>query len=406
MAVQLGQEGGVDRAARPANAVPVEGLEAARGRPRDGVERHVAGAVVEGDDVGDPIAHQGDVGDAADVLQRALTPRRPEQQVVDQRHQRRAFAAGGDVAHPEIAHHRTAGALGDDGRLADLQGGAQATGRARVVHGGLTVRADQVDVFELRAGSVADGARGVREGLAEQHVQVAELGGVGLREAKDSLAQWALERRAHECAHREAGGLVRPVDGAQRGVGAVGAGSREEANHQATGAIARGQQALQRIARAGAHGASAGTASGKSPTMDRSEPLWVTSSSRARAADTPRWCMTRATLARPPAFSMRRRDAPSSSPESAETMRMARAHSLALVGRTSIMRPPYVLPSSTNAAVEMALSTILVAVPALRRVEPAITSGPVSIEMTTSAGAAPSISPQVTKMVAARRKRA
>src|SRR4051794_38605564 len=61
----------------------------------------------------------------------------------------------------------------------------------------------------------------------------------------------------------------------------------------------------------------------------------------------------------------------------------------------------------------MAFRTTLVAVPALRRVDPAITSGPVSRATTTSANDAPLVGPwatlrpaQVTKIVAARRKRA
>ena len=80
-------------------------------------------------------------------------------------------------------------------------------------------------------------------------------------------------------------------------------------------------------------------ASGTSPMMARSEPLCVTSSSRARAPVTRAWCMTSATLARPPAFSMSLRAAGSGRPVSARTMRTARAQSLAFVGRTSTMRP-------------------------------------------------------------------
>src|SRR3569833_1986106 len=55
----------------------------------------------------------------------------------------------------------------------------------------------------------------------------------------------------------------------------------------------------------------------------------------------------------------------------------------------------------------MAVRTTFVAVPALRRVAPAITSGPVTTSITTSAtGAVSSRAAHASKMVAARRKRA
>ena len=64
--------------------------------------------------------------------------RMAEQQVIDERHQRRALAAGGDVARAEVRDHRDAGAFGDHGRFADLQG----VGAALVIDG-LAVAADQ-----------------------------------------------------------------------------------------------------------------------------------------------------------------------------------------------------------------------------------------------------------------------
>ena len=62
-----------------------------------------------------------------------------EQQVVDERNQRRALAAGGDVARAEIGDHRDAGALGEHRRFADLQ----RVGAAFVIDG-LAVAADQL----------------------------------------------------------------------------------------------------------------------------------------------------------------------------------------------------------------------------------------------------------------------
>src|SRR6266850_848906 len=58
------------------------------------------------------------------------------------------------------------------------------------------------------------------------------------------------------------------------------------------------------------------------------------------------------------------------------TMRRARSFSFSEPVWTSTIRLPYVFPMRTIAPVVSMLSTILVAVPALRRVEPAITSAP------------------------------
>ena len=181
MAVQLGEQARVDRAARGAVAVAVEGF-AARATPTRATVSSgmLPGAVVERDQLVQARRHQRDVGDAADVLHGAPPPGRPEQQVIDQRHQRRALAAGGDVAHAEVADHRSAGALGDHGGLADLQRRAQAARRARAVHGGLAVRADEVHFLDRDARRRAHGKRRVGERLAEQDVELAQLGRVGL----------------------------------------------------------------------------------------------------------------------------------------------------------------------------------------------------------------------------------
>src|SRR5687768_5593601 len=57
-------------------------------------------------------------------------------------------------------------------------------------------------------------------------------------------------------------------------------------------------------------------------------------------------------------------------------MRLVLAFSLTFVARRSTIRLPYVLPNSTIAPVVRVFRTSLVAVPALRRVEPVTTSGP------------------------------
>ena len=115
---------------------------AARELERQGVDHHVAGSGVEGDDVFGRASGRNhrDVGDAADVERDAAAPRVAEEQVIDVGDQRRALAAGGDVARAEIGDHRDAGALGEHGGFADLQ----SVGAAFVIDG-LAVAADQLD---------------------------------------------------------------------------------------------------------------------------------------------------------------------------------------------------------------------------------------------------------------------
>ena len=145
------------------------------------VDHHVARAGVEGEHVADlrPGRHPRHVGDAADVLDRAAPARMAEEQVVGVRDQRRALAAGGDVARAEVRHGRDAGPLGDDGRLADLER------RARVPPPGpsglrkmadrLPVRADQVNRAERYPARPRERDQRPGEQFAEDEVQPADL---------------------------------------------------------------------------------------------------------------------------------------------------------------------------------------------------------------------------------------
>ena len=115
----------------------------------------------------------------------------------------------------------------------------RAPGGARVVHGGLAVRADQVDVA-IATPAVAQTAVGrLGEGLAEEHVEIAQRGRVGLRDPDNPLVQRAGERRGHEGPHLQVRGLAVPGDGAESGVGAVGAGVRT-AGRSPAGSACRG----------------------------------------------------------------------------------------------------------------------------------------------------------------------
>ena len=66
-------------------------------------------------------------------------------------------------------------------------------------------------------------------------------------------------------------------------------------------------------------------------------------------------------------------------------MDTARSHNFSLVAFTSTIQLAYTLPSLIITPVESILSTIFCAVPLFMRVEPVITSGPVSGTMATCA---------------------
>src|SRR5207245_39814 len=96
----------------------------------------------------------------------------------------------------------------------------------------------------------------------------------------------------------------------------------------------------------------------------------------AASAGRPLRAITIATGTRPPAAASRRRARAGGTAPISATRRAARSRSFRERGCTSTMRLPYTLPSRAMLAVVSVLRISLVAVPALRRVEPARTSGP------------------------------
>src|SRR5262249_33366522 len=109
------------------------------------------GAAVEGDHIlGFRMRwNRGEVGDASDVHHDAVQAAVLEKKIVHEGDQRGAGSAGGDVALAEVGDGADPGAVGDDGRLADLERAGNAAseifdGRA-FVKNGLAVHADEVD---------------------------------------------------------------------------------------------------------------------------------------------------------------------------------------------------------------------------------------------------------------------
>ena len=237
-----------------------------------------------------------------------------------------------------------------------------------MVDRGLAVRADEIDVGHRHAGGGGRPRGGVGERLAQQHVEIAELGGVGLRRRRKIRSRSGrangVVTNARTCSvGRLAGAAI-----SHRAASVPSALVPDSRPITRRVCLSRGQQrAADRshcVRPGGADGTSLVAASSSdrcrsrclaAPAArraaraalveiadDRAQRALVLDQQLARARrSTPAWCMTSATLARPPAFSISLRAAASSQAASAlRTIRIARAQSLALVGRTSTIRPP------------------------------------------------------------------
>ncbi len=143
-------------------------------RDDDRVDQRVRGADVVGDEA--VRADDGHVRDATEVQRRRDAGAAAEQQLVEERHERRAVAARGDVADTDVGDDGRTGLLGDPGGLPDLQGAERVRAVDPVVHG-LAVRAHRVDAADLRR----DVGRHVGERLPDEGVEFGHLGQGGLR---------------------------------------------------------------------------------------------------------------------------------------------------------------------------------------------------------------------------------
>ena len=149
---------------------------------------------------------------------------------MEERRERRAFAAGCDIARPEICNHGAARALGDQRGIADLERRPQ----FGVMRDGLPVRADRVDRAERHARGIGCAPRRRREALSDRDVERGELAQrFGARHATGSEAMNArLKLRlvgrldVREQPKRPRSGVIRPFD--QRGVDAI----RRSPGHQ------------------------------------------------------------------------------------------------------------------------------------------------------------------------------
>jgi len=158
-------------------AVAVVALRAAGEGDHRPVDERVAGTAVEGQRVGVRVRQRRQerhIGDPAQVLHGAPVVGMAQQQPVQVAGQGRALAPGGHVTRAEVAHRGDPGALGDDGRLADLQRGAYAPVRLDHVPDRLAVRADQVHLGAGQPGGDDGALGGGGEMLAQVGVELAQ----------------------------------------------------------------------------------------------------------------------------------------------------------------------------------------------------------------------------------------
>ena len=123
--------------ARPSSSLRLPGPQ-----PHEVVDQRIAGAGVEGDQIGIAV-DKGHVGDAAEIEHadgmRAL--KQAHQGAMEDRHDRRALPAGGDIGGPEVIDHRNPQPGGERRPIAELDREA-AFGP---VQNGLAVETDHAD---------------------------------------------------------------------------------------------------------------------------------------------------------------------------------------------------------------------------------------------------------------------
>ena len=185
--------------------------------------------------------HQAQVGDAAQVEHRAVFAGVTQHGGVEGRHQRRALAAGGDVAPAEVGDGGDAGGFGNDAGVAQLLG--EGCGAAGVVAQGLAVRTDGGHFSGGHAGIGQGPGRGLGEGLAEPGVEPADFvqaqQGLGLGQPQHVVQQVRGQGIGAAEQHPRRG-----FEAHQGGVDAVGAGARDQAKKKP----AVGGGGLERVA--------------------------------------------------------------------------------------------------------------------------------------------------------------
>lgn len=145
------------------------------------VDNHIARPGIEGQNLVDCASsgQPGNISNPADVLDDPRFCRMAKEYKVTVGHERRTLTARGEIGGTEIGDGCDPGALGDDGRFANLQcgrngGSAEATA-LRIMPEGLAVRSDQIDGARRNAMVAAGSEEGIGKESADEKVHVANI---------------------------------------------------------------------------------------------------------------------------------------------------------------------------------------------------------------------------------------
>src|SRR6516165_11065506 len=136
--VRLGEQDieqvGVHHAPGGSHAAGVHALPPVGGIGHGAVHQRAGGANVVGNDLS-RVRPDGDVGDAAEVERPCGAVVTQHEQGMQERRQRRALAAAGDIARTEPGYDGQPAGLGDPGRLTQLQSAERRAAVHPVIHG-------------------------------------------------------------------------------------------------------------------------------------------------------------------------------------------------------------------------------------------------------------------------------
>src|ERR1700761_1295458 len=176
IAQQCGEDGLIRSAGSRETPATVVGL--AEDLLGERIDDHVGGAGIEGDQLIECSAcrNEGEVSDAAEVLQHARAARMREECRIEQGDERRSLSAGHHVGRTKVRDHRRMSGGGYQGGFTQLPSAGDAAAgvgfRDALVVDGLTVTADEVERVALRGC-----LHGVAVSLPEAPVEARKLGG-------------------------------------------------------------------------------------------------------------------------------------------------------------------------------------------------------------------------------------
>lgn len=171
----------MDGAVGGQTAAGIVSLLALRKQIHEAIDDHIARPGIEGQDLVDCASsgQPGDIANPADVLDGPRFCRMAEEYKIAVGDKRRTLTARGEIGGTEIGDGCDPGALGDDGRFANLQrgrnGGSAETTALWIMPDGLAVRSDQIDRTRRNAMFAAGSEEGLGKESADEKVHEANI---------------------------------------------------------------------------------------------------------------------------------------------------------------------------------------------------------------------------------------